>query len=150
MPAALHRSFAKFSVVWRLSRSYQWPYQLKCPPIEVVPAAVAPKASHFEVVCDHRSAVGAPGAGKEKSRELCPLDPLYDRRNRASIILKLLGAVLHRNADALTEIFVVCALVRILKPAPAADVVDKNGLEVGLASFDIPDELLKSVPASKF
>jgi hypothetical protein len=80
----------------------------------------------------------------------CPLDPLYDRRNRASIILKLLGAVLHRNADALTEIFVVCALVRILKPAPAADVVDKNGLEVGLASFDIPDELLKSVPASKF
>src|SRR5271167_3400986 len=51
------------------------------------------------------------------------------------------------NVDlrALADVLVVCTLIRILEPAPAADVIDENCTEVSLASFHIMDQLLQSV-----
>ena len=66
------------------------------------------------------------------------LDALDDGGDRASVILELLGAILHADAGALADVFVIGALVRILKPAPAADVVDEDGREIGSFSFERP------------
>ena len=60
------------------------------------------------------------------------LDALDDGRDRAAVILELLGAVLNADAGALADVFVVGALIGVLKPAPAADVVDQDGREIGV------------------
>src|SRR5690606_9266859 len=65
----------------------------------------------------------------------CTLDALDDGGNWRTIVLELLGAVSHLNTSALADVLVVGALVRILKPAPATNVVDKDGVEVRLTRF---------------
>jgi hypothetical protein len=52
------------------------------------------------------------------------LDRLDDRRGGAAVVLELLGAILDADARALADVLVVGTLVCILKPAPAADVID--------------------------
>jgi hypothetical protein len=59
-----------------------------------------------------------------------PLKAFEHRGNRAAIILELLGAVLNTNVSAPADVFVVGALVGILKPPPAAHVIDENHLEI--------------------
>ena len=56
------------------------------------------------------------------------LDALDDGRDRAAVVLELLGAVVDADAGALADVLVVGALVGVLEPAPAADVVDEDGL----------------------
>jgi hypothetical protein len=73
------------------------------------------------------------------------LNALDDGGDRTSVILELLGAILHADASALADIFVVSALVRILKPAPAADVVDEDGRKIGHSMLDVFDQLLQPI-----
>jgi NADPH:quinone reductase-like Zn-dependent oxidoreductase len=72
-------------------------------------------------------------------------DALYDRRKRAAVIRELLGAVLDTDAGALADVLVVGALVRVLESAPAADVVDQDGGEVGIAALDVIDQRLERI-----
>ncbi len=46
----------------------------------------------------------------------------------------------------MADVFVVGALVGVLEPAPAADVVDQDDLEVGVACLDVVDQLLQRAP----
>jgi hypothetical protein len=73
------------------------------------------------------------------------LDALDDGRERTSVIVKLLGTVLNRDAGPLADVLVVSALVRILEASPAADIVDKNSGEVDFTGFDIGDQSLQRV-----
>ena len=59
------------------------------------------------------------------------LDALDDGRDRAAVVLELLRAVVDGDAGALADVLVVGAFVGVLEPAPAADVVDQDRLEVG-------------------
>ena len=77
------------------------------------------------------------------------LDALDDGRDRAAVVFELLGAVLHGNAGAPADVFVVGALVGVLEPAPAADVIDQDGLEIGVPALDILDQLLERVAARR-
>lgn len=50
-------------------------------------------------------------------------------------------------AGALADIFVIGALVGILKPAPSADVVDQNGRKIRPLAFNVCDQLLQRIAA---
>ncbi len=78
-----------------------------------------------------------------------PLDALYDGRDRAAIVLELLGAILDGNSHPLTNVFVVCALVRVLKSAPAAYVIYQDSGEVGGPILDISYQLLERIPPTQ-
>jgi hypothetical protein len=47
------------------------------------------------------------------------------------------------DPGALADVFVIGRLIRVLKPPPAADIVDQDGVELGGAGFDIGDQLLE-------
>src|SRR3546814_5248522 len=72
-----------------------------------------------------------------------PLHALDDRRAQAAIIPELLGAVLNGDPRFPADELVVGALICVLKPAPAAHVIDQDRLEVGLTASHVGDELLK-------
>lgn len=61
------------------------------------------------------------------------LDGFQEVRADAAVVLELLAAVVDPDAGTGTYVLVVGAFVGILKPAPTADVVDEDGLEVGPA-----------------
>ena len=65
------------------------------------------------------------------------LDALDDGGAQAAVVLELLGAVVHLDARVAADVLVVGALVGVLEPAPAADVVDQDDLEVGAAALDV-------------
>ena len=71
------------------------------------------------------------------------LDAFDDGRHRRAVVLKLLGHVGDRDTFALADVFVISRLVRILEATPAADVIDQDQVEVGVAGLDIGDELLQ-------
>ena len=71
-----------------------------------------------------------------------PLDALDDGGDRAPVVAELLGAVLELDAFAHALLFEVRGLVRVLKSSPSADVVDQDGLELGMPVRHIGDELL--------
>src|SRR5690606_22983440 len=75
------------------------------------------------------------------------LDALDDGRDRAAIIVELLGAILHRNPGASADIFVVSALVGVLEPAPPADIIDQHQCEIGRAGLNILDQLPERIAA---
>ena len=75
------------------------------------------------------------------------LDALDDGGHRRAIVLELLCAVRDLDSSAAADVFVVGALVGVLKPAPAAYVIDEDDLEVGRPRFDILDQLLQRQPA---
>jgi len=62
-------------------------------------------------------------------------------------ILELLGAIGDVDACALADVFVIGAFIRILKPAPAAHVINQNDIKVGRAGFHIINQLLQGRPA---
>src|SRR6202030_4105331 len=68
-----------------------------------------------------------------------------DGRRDASVILKLLGAIPDVDAGAPADVFVVGALVSILEPTPAADVVDEYGFETRRFALDIGQQLLQRI-----
>ncbi len=93
-------------------------------------------------------------AGEHLGRQLAavlarhrPLDPLDDGRDRRAVIGELLGAVMHRDAGALADVFVIGAFVGVLEPTPAADVVDQDDLEIGAAPLDVGDEPRQRIAA---
>ena len=93
----------------------------------------------------------APLAGKHLDRELATvlpghstLDALDDGRDRAAVILELLGAILHGDPRQLADLFVVSALIWILEATPAADVVDQDRPEGGLAGLDVVEQLAET------
>ena len=70
------------------------------------------------------------------------LHGLQEVRADAAVVLELLAAVVDPDAGTGTYMLVVRAFVGILKPAPAADVVDEDGLEVGLAGLNFAHQVL--------
>ena len=60
-------------------------------------------------------------------------DALDDGRDGRAVILELLGAIGDIDAGTLADVFVIGAFIRILKPAPAAYVINQNDIEVGRA-----------------
>ena len=74
-------------------------------------------------------------------------DALDDGGHRRAVVFELLGTVSDLDSGASADVFVVGALVGILKPAPAADVVDQDDLEIGFAQLHVLDQLLQRLPA---
>jgi hypothetical protein len=62
--------------------------------------------------------------------------------------LERLSAVLDREAFLSADELVVGALVGVLEPAPTADVLDEDGLEVGRSADDVGQQLLQA-PAAR-
>src|SRR5262249_55629859 len=58
------------------------------------------------------------------------LNVFNNRRAQASVVLKLLGAVVHRDARLFADELVVGALVGVLESAPTTDVVNENRPEI--------------------
>ena len=71
------------------------------------------------------------------------LDALDDRGHRPAIIFELLGAILDLLVGATADVFVIGGFICILKPAPPADVIDKDQLEIRGAVLHILDQLLQ-------
>src|ERR1700720_4628845 len=74
-----------------------------------------------------------------------PLYSLDDGRGDASVIFELLGAIPDLDTGAPANVFVVGALVSILEPTPAADVVDEYGFETRGFALDIGQQSLQSI-----
>ena len=55
----------------------------------------------------------------------------------------MFGAISDLNACALTDVFIIGALISVLESAPAADVVDQNDVELSHSGLDICNQLLK-------
>ena len=101
--------------------------------IEQAPEAVAGGSALAVPVLD-QAALAGEDLGRQLAAVLAghrPLDALDDRRDRAAVVLELLGAVVDLDAGAAAEVLVVGALVGVLEPAPAADVVDEDRAEIG-------------------
>ena len=70
-------------------------------------------------------------------------DALHDRGYRRPVVDELLGAVVHLDPCVAAGELVRCALVGVLEPAPAAYVVDEDGVEIDVALLDVMQQLLK-------
>jgi hypothetical protein len=77
-----------------------------------------------------------------------PLHAFDDRRYRDSVVLELLGAVLHTDAGALADVFIVRAFIGILESSPATHIGDQDGRKIRRVILDVFDELLQ--PISSF
>jgi hypothetical protein len=87
-------------------------------------------------------------ASKDLDRQLAAVFPGHgafnvfdDGRIWGSVIFKLLGAISDLNARPAADVFVIGALVSVLKPALAADIVNQNNVEIGNPGFNIGDQL---------
>jgi hypothetical protein len=69
----------------------------------------------------------------------CSFYALHDSRDWASIILKLLGAVMDLYFRSSADVLVVGALVGVLEASPAAYVINENGPEIGVPCLYIVD-----------
>jgi len=76
------------------------------------------------------------------------LDTLDDGGDGGAVVFKLLGDVGDADALAFADVLVIGRLVRVLKPAPAADVVDQDQVEIGVAGFNVGDQLLQGGAAT--
>ena len=76
-----------------------------------------------------------------------PLDGLQKVRADAAFVLELVAAVMGPDAGSGTFMLVIGAFVGILKSAPAADVIDEDCLEVGLAGLDLGHRVLQCLAA---
>jgi hypothetical protein len=74
-----------------------------------------------------------------------PLYRLDDGRGDASVIFELLGAIPDLATGSPANVFVLGALVSILEPTPAADVVDEYGFETRRFALDIGQQLLQRI-----
>ena len=71
------------------------------------------------------------------------LHALDDCRAEASVILELFRAIVNCNPALTADELIIGAFVGILKAAPAAHIVNKHSLEVGLPRANILDQLLQ-------
>ena len=92
--------------------------------------------------------------GKDLHRKLAAvfaghdaLDGLQKVGADAAVVLELLAAVVHPDPGAETDVLMVCALIGVLKSAPATDVVDEDRFEIGLAGFNLGHQLLQRLAA---
>ena len=65
------------------------------------------------------------------------LDCFEKRRRNAAVVRKLFGTVVHRNLGTRAAVFVIRALVYVLKSAPSANVIHEHYRIVCGASFDV-------------
>ena len=61
----------------------------------------------------------------------------------AAVVFELLAAVVDADPGARADMLVVGPFISILKPAPAADVIDQNSLEIRLAGSDFGHQVLQ-------
>jgi hypothetical protein len=54
---------------------------------------------------------------------------------------------MNRDASPAADVFVIGALIRILKPSPTADIIDKDTREVRHPILNIADHLSERIPA---
>ena len=73
------------------------------------------------------------------------LHALDDRRTQASVVLELLGAVVHRDASFFADELVVGAFIGVLEAAPTTHVVHENRVEVRGSSSNVVYQLLQRV-----
>lgn len=69
----------------------------------------------------------------------CSLDAFDDRRDGTAIVLELFRTVMDSDLCTPANVLIVSAFIRILEPPPAANVVDEDRTEVGLACFHVLD-----------
>jgi len=94
-------------------------------------------------------------AGKDLDRQLAAVFPSHgafdafdDGRVWRAVIFKLLGAVSDLNASPPTNVFIVGGFIRVLKSAPAADVINQNDVKIDAPGFNVRDQLFeRSAPA---
>ncbi|MDA9499263.1 hypothetical protein XI05_17705 [Bradyrhizobium sp. CCBAU 11357] len=68
-------------------------------------------------------------------------DVLDDAGEHASVVVELLRAIVHSDAGSLADELVMRTLVRILKAAPAAHVIDQDMAEIGFSRLYVLQEL---------
>lgn len=59
----------------------------------------------------------------------------------------LLGAVVHADAGTPADVLVIRAFVGVLESPPTAHVVNEDGREIRLPTFDVPDQPLQGLAA---
>lgn len=74
-------------------------------------------------------------------------DALDDRRADAAVVLKLLRTVVDTDARLSADELIVGALIRVLEPTPAADVIDQDRAELGGAASHVGEQLLQGLPS---
>ena len=74
-------------------------------------------------------------------------DAFDDGGHRAAVVFKLLRAVVDGDAGLAAYVFIIGALVGILEPPPAADIVHQDAGELHRAALDILDHLGERVAA---
>src|SRR5581483_7627255 len=77
-----------------------------------------------------------------------PLDTFYDGRDRGAVVVELLGAINDADSGLGTEVFVMRALVGVLEPSPAADVIDEYGLIFSTAALDVLDQAAQGIASA--
>ena len=113
------------------------------------PQPIARRAALSEAQLDQPTLAGE-HFGRQLSAVLAchgALDALHDGRHRRAVVFELLGAVGDLDAGAAADVLVVRTLVGVLKPAPSADVVDQDDLEVGAAVLNVGDQALQCLAA---
>jgi hypothetical protein len=64
-------------------------------------------------------------------------DAFHNGSERAPVVLKLLRAIVNLDTSALADMFIVTALVGVLKTSPTAHVINKDDLKIGVAGLNI-------------
>ena len=75
-----------------------------------------------------------------------PLHTFNNGRGRATVILKLLRAVMDLHPRLTAEIFIIGTFVGILEPAPPAHVIDEDTGKASAAALHVPDHLRERIP----
>jgi len=77
-----------------------------------------------------------------------PLDGFQQVGADAAIVFELLAAIVDADPSTGADMLVVGTFICILKPAPAADVIDQNDVEICHAQLDIRDQFLQGGAAA--
>ena len=76
-----------------------------------------------------------------------PLDGFQKVGADAAVVFELLAAIVNADPGARADMLVIRPFISILKPAPAADIIDQNGLEIRLAGSDLGHQVLQRLAA---
>ena len=76
-----------------------------------------------------------------------PFDVFEEDRTDAAVIVKLFATIVNTDARPRANVLVICTLIGILKPSPAADVVDQDCLEIGGAGLHFQHERFQAITA---
>ena len=74
-----------------------------------------------------------------------PLHVLDDGRHRTSVIVELFAAIEDFDTVASAVELIRCALIRVLKSPPAADVINEDKFKIGAAVLHIVDKSAERV-----